>query len=550
MMMATGLRPFSDVAAQVLASTLAHDPVNATFVGEHRHDGMLPDPSPAAADVRRAELHDQLAAVDVAGVSSPDDRVDAAILRTALRAELFELDQIRSAEWDPMHHNPGNGLYALVSRDFAPLEDRLRHLTQRLRAVPAYLAAARERLGVMSVIHLDTAQAQLDGTLRLLDDTIPDAIAHTRSAGDLGAVIDRARAALIAHKEWLANQRRLADHDPRLGRQRFAAQLALTLDTVFDPADLLARAEADLTAVTERIVDEAGRLANVARPDTGTVRQVLDKLAGDAPSDISVLRECRDALAGATDFLRSRDLITVFDDPIDVVAMPEIDRGVAVAYCRPAGPLEVTPPPTELAVSPTPAGWSVDQVHSFYREYNRHMLHDLVAHEAMPGHALQLAHSNRYRGTTPVRAVWWSGSFVEGWAVYGEELMADHGYRSAVSPAAGPALRMQQLKMQLRMIINAIMDVRYHLGDLDEAQAMALMVGRGFQEDGEAAGKWRRVQLTATQLSTYYVGYCEVRDLLRDLRQAHPEWTERRRHDTVLSLGSPPVRHLRTLLGL
>ena len=70
----------------------------------------------------------------------------------------------------------------------------------------------------MSVIHLDTAQAQLDGTLRLLDDTIPVAIAQTRSAGDLSAVIDRARAAIIAHKEWLANQRRLADHDPRLGR--------------------------------------------------------------------------------------------------------------------------------------------------------------------------------------------------------------------------------------------------------------------------------------------------------------------------------------------
>ncbi|HVD89204.1 MAG TPA: DUF885 family protein, partial [Jatrophihabitantaceae bacterium] len=292
------------------------------------------------------------------------------------------------------------------------------------------------------------------------------------------------------------------------------------------------------------------RLASVGRPDTGTVGQVLDELAADAPTDISVLRECRDALASATDFLRSRELVTVFDDPIDVVAMPEIDRGVAVAYCRPARPLEVTPPPTELAVSPTPAGWSVDQVRSFYREYNRHMLHDLVAHEAMPGHALQLAHSNRYRGSTPVRAVWWSGSFVEGWAVYGEELMADHEYRSDVSPGAGAALRMQQLKMQLRMIINAILDVRYHTGDLDEAQAMALMVERGFQEEGEAAGKWRRVQLTAAQLSTYYVGYCEVRDLLRDLRHACPEWTQRRRHDTVLGFGSPPVRHLRVLLGL
>ncbi len=549
-MMTTRPSPFSEVAAAVLASALAHDPVNATFLGEHRHDGMLPDPSPAAADARRAELHHQLAAVDAADVSSADDRVDAAILRTALRAELFELDQIRSAEWDPMHHNPGNGLYALVSRDFAPLDERLRHLTQRLRAVPAYLDAARERLGVMSLIHLDTAQTQLDGTLRLLDDTIPEAIAQTRSAGDLSAVLERARVAVIAHKEWLANQRRLAEHDPRLGDQRFAAQLALTLDTVFDPAELLARAEADLAVVTERIVDEAGRLARVGRSDTGTVRQVLGELAADAPTDISVLRECRDALASATDFLRSRELVTVFDDPIDVVAMPEIDRGVAVAYCRPAGPLEVTPPPTELAVSPTPAGWSVDQVRSFYREYNRHMLHDLVAHEAMPGHALQLAHSNRYRGTTPVRAVWWSGSFVEGWAVYGEELMADHEYRSDVSPGAGAALRMQQLKMQLRMIINAILDVRYHMGDLDEAQAMALMVERGFQEEGEAAGKWRRVRLTAAQLSTYYVGYCEVRDLLRDLRRTRPEWTERRRHDTVLGFGSPPVRHLRALLGL
>ena len=549
-MMATRLSPFSEVAAAVLASTLARDPVNATFLGEHRHDGMLPDPSPAAADVRRAELHHQLAAVDAADVGSADDRVDAAILRTALRAELFELDQIRSAEWDPMHHNPGNGLYALVSRDFAPLDERLRHLTQRLRAVPAYLDAARERLGVMSLIHLDTAQTQLDGTLRLLDDTIPEAIAQTGSAGDLSAVIERARVAVIAHKEWLANQRRLAEHDPRLGDQRFAAQLALTLDTVLDPTELLARAEADLAVVTERMLDEAGRLASVGRPDTGTVRQVLAELAADAPTDISVLRECRDALASATDFLRSRELVTVFDDPIDVVAMPEIDRGVAVAYCRPAGPLEVTPPPTELAVSPTPAGWSVDQVRSFYREYNRHMLHDLVAHEAMPGHALQLAHSNRYRGSTPVRAVWWSGSFVEGWAVYGEELMADHEYRSDVSPGAGAALRMQQLKMQLRMIINAILDVRYHMGDLDEAQARALMVERGFQEEGEAAGKWRRVQLTAAQLSTYYVGYCEVRDLLRDLRHAGPEWTERRRHDTVLGFGSPPVRHLRVLLGL
>jgi uncharacterized protein (DUF885 family) len=189
-------------------------------------------------------------------------------------------------------------------------------------------------------------------------------------------------------------------------------------------------------------------------------------------------------------------------------------------------------------------------VASFYREYNAHMLHNLTVHEAMPGHALQLAHSNRHHASTPVRAVWWSGSFVEGWAVYAEQLMADNGYRRDRSAELAAAVRMQQLKMQLRMIINTILDVRYHCDDLDERAAMELMTGRGFQEQGEALGKWRRVQLTATQLCTYYVGYREVCDLANALGRARPQLSRRQLHDTILGAGSPPVRHLRTLLGL
>jgi uncharacterized protein (DUF885 family) len=168
----------------------------------------------------------------------------------------------------------------------------------------------------------------------------------------------------------------------------------------------------------------------------------------------------------------------------------------------------------------------------------------------MPGHALQLMHANRHRGTGRVRAVLRSGSFIEGWAVYAEELMADRGYRSEVSERAAAALRMQQLKMQLRTTINAILDIRFHCDDLDEAEALDLMTGAGFQEAGEAVGKWRRVQLSSTQLCTYYVGYTEVRGLVEDLRVAHPAWSERQVHDALLAHGCPPVRHLRTLLGL
>ena len=99
----------------------------------------------------------------------------------------------------------------------------------------------------------------------------------------------------------------------------------------------------------------------------------------------------------------AHDLVTVFDDPLEVIAMPEIDRGVAVAYCDSPGPLETAALPTFIAVSPTPEGWTQERVRSFYREYNRHMVHNIMIHEAMPGHALQLQHSRRFTGATAVR---------------------------------------------------------------------------------------------------------------------------------------------------
>ncbi len=223
--------------------------------------------------------------------------------------------------------------------------------------------------------------------------------------------------------------------------------------------------------------------------------------------------------------------------------MPEFHRGVAVAYCDPPGPLEAASLPTFFAVSPTPDDWPAARVDSFFREYNAHMVHDLTAHEGIPGHALQLAHARRFRAPTAVRAALWSGPFVEGWAVYAERLMVERGYRD-------DALRMQQLKMQLRTIINAILDARVHAHGMTEAEAMRLMMERGHQEEGEAAGKWRRALLSSTQLSTYFVGYTEVSDLARDLAASHPAVTERELHDQILAHGSPPPRHLRQLLGV
>jgi Bacterial protein of unknown function (DUF885) len=307
---------------------------------------------------------------------------------------------------------------------------------------------------------------------------------------------------------------------------------------------VMTRAEANLERATNELRDAAAELTG-GKADNDTVRRALHQLAAEHPDDSSIVELAKDALIETTDFVREHDLVTLIDDECVIQVMPEFARGVAGAYCDPPGPLETADVPTFYCIAPTPADWSVQRVESFYREYNVHMIHNLTVHEAMPGHFLQLAHARRFarpgcRGSTRVRALGFSGPFVEGWAVYAEELMADHGYH-------GLPLRLQQLKMQLRMTINAILDQLVHCADLAEEDAMALMTGRGFQEEGEAAGKWRRALLTSTQLSTYFVGYSEVSAIAR----ARPAGTSLRDwHDAMLAHGSPPPRHLPVLLGL
>ena len=544
---------FARLAREYLDDRSERHPDAATGLGDHRFDARLPDPSAQAlADERRA-LDGWAARLGVLdrGALSAEHQVDAAMMADSIARRVFEIDELREHTWNPLLANPGKAIYQLLARDFAPLPDRLGSVAGRLAEVPGALAEARRQLGRMPRVHLETAIGQFGGTIALISNEIDAALeAAPQCAAGLAQVRPAALEALTEHRTWLSAQLAEADGhggfaDPRIGPELFARKLSLTLSASADADAILARAEADLDRVSEQITELAAQIAGAAGP--GVVRQVLDRLAGDVPADATILEFCRDALAAQTAFVTGHRLITVYDDPIELIPMPEIDRGVAVAYCDSPGPLEPAPQPTFIAVSPTPADWAPERVASFYREYNRHMVHDLMVHEAMPGHYLQLQHSRRFTGSdTAIRAALRSGAFTEGWAVYAERVMAEQGYPGEGDPRA---VRMQQLKMQLRMTINAILDARIHAHGMTEAEAMALMADRGHQEEGEAAGKWRRAQLTSAQLSTYYVGYCEISDLAADLRAADPGLTDQQLHDRMLAHGSPPVRLLRTLIA-
>ena len=143
-----------------------------------------------------------------------------------------------------------------------------------------------------------------------------------------------------------------------------------------------------------------------------------------------------------------------------------------------------------------------------------------------------------------LRAVLGSGSFIEGWAVYAQEMMVAEGF-----VAGDPLYKLQQLKMLLRSISNAIIDQAIHVDGMTQEQMIKFLTEGTFQEEREAALKWRRAQLSVTQLSTYFVGYSEhvaTRDAAK--QKAGAGFKLKTYHDKVLSYGSPPMRYARALL--
>jgi uncharacterized protein (DUF885 family) len=272
-----------------------------------------------------------------------------------------------------------------------------------------------------------------------------------------------------------------------------------------------------------------------------TIEAALELAYAERPDRGNVVETAKAELAKATEFVKQKDLITLPDAPVQVILMPEFQRGVSVAYCDSPGPLDKGLD-TFYAVSPIPDDWKPEQVTSFLKEYNTRSIAELGVHEAMPGHYVQIWHSNKHPSI--LRAVLSSGSFVEGWAVYAEKLMADEGFLDH-----DPLYHLIQLKWYLRSIANAILDQAIHVDGMSEADAMKLMMDGTFQQEREAAGKWTRARLGSTQLPTYFVGVQEHLDLRKAYEaKMGDKFNLKVYHDKELSYGSPPVRFVLALM--
>lgn len=546
---------FAALAERWLEAWTATQPITASQIGDHRFDGEIDDMS-AGGRARRLALWRGLlaglAALD-RGKLSRDNQADAAILKSQLEYAVWDDQRLQSWAWDPLVWSSlmGNALYLLMARDYAPIAVRLKSATARMGKLPRLMAQMRASIVPARVpaIHAQTVASQNGGILEIVDTMILPEAGALPAAGQaaLRAAAAKLRKAVGRHQAWLDKTLvPQARGDFRLGAQLFDEKLAFTLNSDLSRQEIRRRADAAIQTTRAQmyaIARQATQADAPDNPDPATQQRViqaaLDICYADRPARDQVVAAAKRFLAQATDFVRQKQIISLPDAPVDVILMPKYQQGVAMAYCDPPGPLEKGAR-TFYAVSPIPEDWSEAQTASFLKEYNNRGLADITVHEAMPGHYVQLWHSNACPSL--IRAVLWSGSFVEGWACYAENVMADAGFYDG-----DPLYKLAQLKVYLRTISNAILDQAMHCDGMSEAEAMKLMTETAFQEEREAAGKWTRARLSATQLSTYFVGRQE-HDGLRARAEKLPGFALKAYHDKVLSYGSAPARHVGALM--
>lgn len=553
---------WESLAQRFIDEMPALSPVGATSMGDHRFDGELNEVSAQARATEAAFIRNyqaELAKIDRHKLSRAN-QVDFALLEHELESSLWTLEELQPWAWNPLTYTQlaGGAIYSLMAREFAPLEDRLVNVTKRLEQFPRLFEQVRETLVPERVpqIHAETAIKQNRGALSILENQVKPSLSalSEKQQTRLVAAMEIATAAVETHQAWLENSLLPnAKGDFRAGAETFDRKLAFALNTPLSRQQIRSRAEsefdrvrAEMYEVARVIYGEKYPLAKFpAEPDENfrqvIIRAGLEVAYQDLPPRDGIVSTAKAQVQQATEFVREHDLVRVPDDPVEVIIMPEFARGFSIAYCDSPGPLD-TGQKTFYAISPIPEDWDEKQVESFLREYNVYSMQDLTVHEAMPGHYLQLAHSGRYPST--LRAVLGSGTFIEGWAVYAEQLMVNAGYNDH-----DPRQKLIALKWLLRSVTNALMDQAIHVDGMTREQAMDLMVEGGFQEEREAALKWIRAQLSFTQLSTYMVGYLEHKDLQTEVNQVWGEqYTARKYHDKLLSFGSPPVKYARSLL--
>ncbi len=570
----TGDAKFLELAEQFVHESLALSPATASQAGYHQHkdpqtgkmielDAELDDvgPNGMAAQHRFYEEWRGRFPETSLGV---EDATDLRLIRDQIDLNLLELDRIQNYKHNPTVYVEllGSALFQPLTDEYAPKDVRLGHVLSRISEIPRFLSQAKEQLVDADPIFIKVAVEENSGNLDLINTTIAKEIQAGEEKTRFEKVAPPAVKALEDFSAWLENDlaKRSTTRTWRLGKELYFEKFRLVIETAVTPEQVLADAEQQLHQVRAEMLKLALPLHQQLYPDHDNhadlsgrdrenriIGEVLAKISDDHPAPAELMEVVKQDVASVAQFIREKQIVRLGTlENLKVIPTPPFMRGIySVAGFHAAPPLDPNAE-AQYWVTPIPPGMPPAKVESKLREYNNWVLQWLTIHEALPGHYVQFEHANQVQPVTRrlVRALYGNGPYVEGWAEYGAQVMMNQGFANN-----DPRYRISYLKVWLRAVANAILDVRMHAMNLTDQEALDLMEKEAFQTQAEAEGKLQRAKLSSTQLPTYFVGNRDWWRLRKKYEAAKgPNFNLTEFHEQALDQGPIPLENLEKIL--
>lgn len=554
---------------EFVRTSLSFSPSAATAAGLHEFekkklDDLLEDYSIPNLDRQKKFYEDfqaRLKAIPPEKLTD-EDRADLTILDDQTSLALLELTAIQTPAHNPTLYveTLGNALFSPFILEYAPKPQRIQSIIARLGHVPLFLDQAASNLVSSPAIWTQVAIEENQGNIELVDKTIragvPDDLrdAYARAARPALEAMNKFQGFLRTNLGARDN------YQWQLGQDRYTRKFRYYLESGVEADTMLDNAERDLLRVRARMLELALPLHRefaaahkdhadlpLDQQQNTVIREVLDKIAEKRSTRESYMDDGKKALDEARAFIQQKGLLKLPSrSNLQVIPTPEFMRGVyAVGGFNSAPALE-----PQLGafywVTPIPETWEKERVDSKLREYNFYKLKLLTVHEAMPGHYVQIEIANDVQPPSRrlLRSVYGNGPYIEGWAQYATQMMLEQGFLNNA-----PEMALTFMKEELRVIANAILDVRLQMLGMKDEEALDLMMRQTFQEKEEATAKLQRAKLSSCQLPTYYIGW-RLWSRIRDEQQKAKggAFNLAAFHDAALAKGAVPLTVLGRLL--
>jgi sugar lactone lactonase YvrE/uncharacterized protein (DUF885 family) len=571
---------FSKMCDEFVKGSLVLSPVNASAAGYHEYvdaktgksirlDAQLDDVGPQGVTEQlkfyREWRHKFQTQTPLSSLNE-EDAADYRLIDDQISLMLLELEHIQN-----YRHNPtvyveliGNGLFLPLSQEYASKQVRLSDIVSRIGEIPRFIAQAEGQLLDADPIFISTAIDEDAGNVGLIDEVGGDIAAGSPLKSQFDEVASAAKKSLNEFDDWMKNElakRPTHGRTWRLGKEWYAEKFRYVIETSIDPATLLQDAETQLAKTRAEMLQIALPLYKEMYPgenddysslpeherENKVIGAVLDKIDEEHAKRGELLEVVKADLDRIKQFIREKKIVALSPrDNLKVIPTPEFMRGIySVAGFHPAPPLEPNAE-AQYWVTPIDPKMPEAKAESKLREYNNYTLQWLTMHEALPGHYIQFEHADDVEPLTRrlVRNLFGNGAYIEGWAEYISDVMTNQGYLDS-----SPKFRLVRMKISLRSMINAILDIRMQTMNMTDQQALDLMMHDGFQTQAEADGKLRRAKLSSTQLPTYFVGTRQWWALRKKYAAAKGSgFTLEEFHNRALDEGPLPIEYLEKII--